>query len=199
MENNTEVNSLSKLNGNKHVINFGVCYLDSPNNDLLKTNTNIKTHEYHFKSHNVSLSQFKNIFYSDEYGIYNINEMYKNSEFINFSKQKLEDSDSIRNLDNLTEYIVSVYENCLYVTRDNINSIILMNLNKQLLKIRSLCDICNIQVYHTFKELETIISNYSKIDDMVQLNFKFVYKNEAFKDIEIVFNFYYDIDFEIDL
>lgn len=176
-----------------YLFNFGICYNKLPNNDLLENDTSITKHEYHFKSHKLTLEQFKNIFYSDEYGIYHINEVYKDSEFINFSKQTIQDSDNTYSLFNINEYIISAYENFLNTTRDNINGITLMKLNKELLKIKSLCDICHVEVYHNFKELESIFSNYSNLNNSIQLNFKFVYKNDIFKDIEVVFNFYYDV------
>lgn len=191
---NIDNNSLTSESN--HLFNFGICYNNIPNNDLLKTETSVMTQEYHFKPHKLSLEQFKNIFYSNEYGIYHINELYKNSEFINFSKQLIQDSDNTYNIFNINQYVISAYENFLNVTRDNINSITVMNLNKELLKINSLCDICHIEVYHTFKEMEHIFSNYSILNNSIQLNFKFIYKNDTFKDIEIEFNFYYDIDFE---
>lgn len=180
----------------KHVFNFGICYINPPSNELLKIDPTITTQEYHFKPHKLNLEQFKNIFYSDEYGIYHINELYKDTEFINFSKQFIEDSDGTFTIFNIDQYVTSVYEEVLNVTRDNINNMILMKLNKELLKIKSLCDICHIEVYHTFKELEQIFSNYSTLNNSIQLNFKFIYTNDTFKDIEIVFNFYYDIEFD---
>ncbi len=190
------INNVSLISESKHVFNFGICYINPPSTDLLKIDTSITTHEYHFKPHKLTLEQFKNIFYNDEYGIYHINELYKDTEFINFSKQLIEDSDNTYNIFNINEYVISAYEDFLNVTRDKINSITLMNLNKELLKIKSLCDICHMEVHHTFKELEHIFSNYSKLNNSIQLNFKFIYKNDTFKDIEIVFNFYYDIDLE---
>ena len=180
----------------KHVFNFGICYINPPSNELLKIDPSITTHEYHFKPHKLTLEQFKNIFYSDEYGIYHINELYKDTEFINLSKQFIEDSDGTFTIFNIDQYVTSVYENVLNVTRDNINNMTLMKLNKELLKIKSLCDICHIEVYHTFKELEQIFLNYSTLNNSIQLNFKFIYTNDTFKDIEIVFNFYYDINFD---
>ena len=195
MENKNIDYNASLTSESNYVFNFGICYNKLPNDDLLKTETFVRTHEYHFKPHKLSLEEFKNIFYSNEYGIYHINEVYKDSEFINFSKQFIQDTDSTYNIFNINQYVISAYENFLNVTRDNINSITVMNLNKELLKIKSLCDICHIEVHHTFKELEHIFSNYSNLNNSIQLNFKFIYKNDAFKDIEIVFNFYYDVDF----
>ena len=56
-----------------------------------------------------------------------------------------------------------------------------MTLNKELLQYRSLCDVCNINVFHTYKELETMINNYRMINSQKRLNFKFIYKNEIMK------------------
>lgn len=190
------IDNASLTSDSNYLFNFGLCYNKVPNSDLLKTETSVMTHEYHFKPHKLTLEQFKNIFYSNEYGIYHINEVYKDSEFINFSKQLIQDTDNTYNIFNINQYVISAYENFLNLTRDNINGITLMNLNKELLKIKSLCDICHMEVYHTFKELEYIFSNYTTLNNSIQLNFKFIYKNDIFKDIEIVFNFYYDIDFE---
>ena len=176
-------------------ITFGICYNINPSDDLLDTETNIKTKIFNFKPHDIKLSQFKNLFYQNELGIYYINEVYKDSEFINFGKQKITDRDGTYKLNKLNEYVISTYEEILNVSRDNFNDIILMNLNRELLKINSLCDICNIKVFHTFKELENIYINYSDLNTRRLFNFKFIYKNEIFKDIQIVFNFYYDVDF----
>lgn len=197
MTNNSFINvtNYSLSNVEKHNINFGICHNIQPNQDLLQTETAVKTKVIDFHPHDITLSEFKNIFYSNEFGIYCINELYKDSEFINFGKQKLVDGDSIREIQNIAEYIISTYEEHLMVSRQNINSFILMKLNKELLQYKSLCDVCNINVFHTYKDLEMIINNYRMINGKKRLTFKFIYKNELFNDIEIVFNFNYDVDF----
>ena len=197
MINNSFINvtSYSLSDVEKHNINFGISHNIRPNQDLLQTETAIETKYIDFKPHKITLSEFKNIFYTNEFGIYCINEIYKDSKFINFGKQELIDNDSTREIQNLNEYVISAYEDHLGVTRQHINSFVLMTLNKELLQYRSLCDVCNINVFHTYKELETMINNYRMIKSQKRLNFKFIYKNELFKDIEIVFNFNYDVDF----
>ena len=57
--------------------------------NTLSTTTQPEIHSYKFVAHELSFTEFKNIFYSDDIGIYNMNEIYKNTPYLHFDKQKV--------------------------------------------------------------------------------------------------------------
>ncbi len=177
------------------IINFGVLYNKQPDNELLLIDSSMNIHEITFDSKDITYSEFKNIFYQNEFGVYNINEVYKDSEYLSFNKQTITDDDGVSNILNLNELVISIYEQVYNVSRNNMNPIKLLSLNKELVKYNSLCDICNIHVFHSFDELSSVLENYGQLNNKYRFNLKFIYKNDMFKDIEIVFNFNYDVDF----
>jgi hypothetical protein len=178
-----------------HSINFGVLYNNYPNmTPSIDSDEKIKRFTYTFKSHNVTLDEFKNIFYLNENGLFYINEAYRNSKFINFSLQQVEFNDEICRINNLNEYIVAAYEEILHVSRNSFNSMILIDLQRDILKYKSLYDLCGMNVYHKFKNLNEIFDNYEKLNNSVVLNLVFIYSNPLFENIEIIFNFNYNVD-----
>ena len=134
------------------IINFGVLYNKQPDNELLLIDSSMNIHEITFDSKDITYSEFKNIFYQNEFGVYNINEVYKDSEYLSFNKQTITDDDGVSNILNLNELVISIYEQVYNVSRNNMNPIKLLSLNKELVKYNSLCDICNIHVFHSFDE-----------------------------------------------
>ena len=190
------VNNSGNLSiSDKHTINFAVLYNKQPDDELLLMDSSMNVHEITFDSHDITYSEFKNIFYQNSFGVYNINEIYKDSKYLSFNKQTITDDDGISNVINLNDLVISIYEQDYNITRNNINPIKLLSLNKELIKYNSLCDICNIEVFHSFKDLNNILDNRGKLNNKYRLNLKFIYKNDMFKDVEIVFNFNYDVDF----
>lgn len=177
------------------IINFGVLYNKQPDNELLLIDSSMNIHEITFDSKDITYSEFKNIFYQNEFGIYNINEVYKDSEYLSFNKQTITDDDGVSNILNLNELVISTYEQVYNVSRNSMNPIKLLSLNRELIKYNSLYDICNIHVFHSFDQLNSVLENYDQLNNKYRLNLKFIYKNDMFKDIEIVFNFNYDVDF----
>ena len=57
--------------------------------ELLSTQTKPEIYTYKFIAHELSFTDFKTIFYSGDMGIYNMNEMYKNTPYLNFDIQKV--------------------------------------------------------------------------------------------------------------
>ena len=180
-------------NNNQHSMNFAILYNYLQDTELI--NSNIKTYDYMFVDHNISIQEFKNIFYCGEVGIFNINEIYKDTPYLSFNKQTIQDSDSTYSTNTLYELIISAYENELNVSRHNMNPIMLMKLKRDILKYRSLYDICNIHVQHCYKDLLNLTNNFSKINNKNKLNLLFIYSNKLFPEIDIRFHFNYVITY----
>ena len=72
------VNNSGNLSiSDKHTINFAVLYNKQPDDELLLMDSSMNVHEITFDSHDITYSEFKNIFYQNSFGVYNINEIYK--------------------------------------------------------------------------------------------------------------------------
>jgi len=165
--------------------------------ELLSTQIQPKTYTYKFIAHELSFTDFKTIFYSGDMGIYNMNEMYKNTPYLNFDIQEVSSKDGKYSSNTLFEYILAAYENLTSTSRDNMNPLSLMRLEKDILQYRSLTNICNISVIHNLQDCLELMKNYSKNNNKTNFQLLFTYSNDLFKDIEIIFEFNYLITYDI--
>ena len=179
-----------------HKVNFCIMYNHKPDDsEILNINSNVHYYNYHFKNHDISLTEFKNVFYQNDFEIFNINELYKEHRFLNFGKQIMIDEENTDiEIGNLVDSVISAYEQEYGITRNNFNPLTLMMLTKDILKYESLYDLCNINVHHQFKQLGELLNNYDSLNDKITLNLMFIYSNPLFKNIEITYNFNYVID-----
>lgn len=159
--------------------------------NTLSTTIQPEIHSYKFVAHELSFTDFKNLFYSDDTGIYNMNEIYKNTPYLHFDKQKVSSIDGVYKSNTLYEYIISAYEEITNTSRHHINPLNLMRLHKDILHYHSLTDICNISVIHNLQDCLELMKNYSVKDGQINFQLLFTYSNDLFKDIEIKFEFNY--------
>ena len=92
---------------------------------------------------------------------------------------------------------MAAYENLTSTSRDNMNPLSLMRLEKDILQYRSLTNICNISVIHNLQDCLELMKNYSKNNNKTNFQLLFTYSNDLFKDIEIIFEFNYLITYDI--
>ena len=159
--------------------------------NTLSTTTQPEIHSYKFIAHELSFTEFINIFYSGDIGIYNMNEIYKNTHYLHFDKQKVSSIDGAYVSNTLYEYIISAYEEITNTSRHHMNPLNLMRLHKDVLHYQSLTDICNISVIHNLQDCLELMKNYSVKDKQINFQLLFTYSNDLFKDIEIKFEFNY--------
>jgi len=159
--------------------------------ELLSTKTQPETYTYKFVAHELSFTDFKTIFYSGDMEIYNMNEIYKNTPYLNFDIQQISSSDGNYISNTLNENIIGAYEILTNTSRHNMNPLSLMRLEKDILQYRSLTDICNMSVIHNLQDCLELMKNYNKIENKTNFQLLFTYSNELFKDIEIIFEFNY--------
>ena len=159
--------------------------------NTLSTTTPPEIHSYKFVAHDLSFTEFKTIFYSGDMGIYNMNEIYKNTSYLHFDKQNISSSDGIYTSNTLNELIIGAYEELTSTSRQNMNTLSLMRLNKDILHYNSLTDICNISVIHNLQDCLELMKNYSNQDNKINFQLLFTYSNDLFKNKEIQFEFNY--------
>ena len=123
--------------------------------------------------------------------------MYKNTPYLNFDIQEVSSKDGKYSSNTLFEYILAAYENLTSTSRDNMNPLSLMRLEKDILQYRSLTNICNISVIHNLQDCLELMKNYSKNNNKTNFQLLFTYSNDLFKDIEIIFEFNYLITYDI--